>query len=50
MKAKDEAARLLDSAHLTAEKMHRDEEARLKVAANAAALVKKNEQDHIKRQ
>jgi hypothetical protein len=35
---------------LAAEKMHRDEEARVKAAANAAALVKKNELDHAKRQ
>lgn len=50
LKAKEDAVRLLDQARLAAEKMHRDEEARVKAAANAAALVKKNELDHAKRQ
>lgn len=49
-KKSEEAARILEQARLNTEKMYKDEEAKLKVAADAAALVKKNEQAHLNRQ
>jgi hypothetical protein len=50
LKKKYDAERTLFLAHLTAEKMQKNEEVRLKAATDAAEVVKKNEINHLKRQ